>query len=111
MSQLISPTLEVTRVLLDRARATRFQFGSDTALVAVQHMLLQTVDLFANLIAMGLEPKNIVALGKIYSNNDAVIRTLRDRGVTVVPSTMPEPGEFSAYFQRDVERLWQVATE
>jgi len=111
MSQLISPTLEVTRVLLDRARATRFQFGSDTALVAVQHMLLQTVDLFANLIAMGLEPKNIVALGKIYSNNDAVIRTLRDQGVTVVPSTMPKPGEFSAYFQRDVERLWQVATE
>jgi ethanolamine ammonia-lyase large subunit len=105
MSQLISPTLEVTRVLFDRARATRFYFGSDTALVAVQHMLLQTVDLFANIIAMGLDPKNIVALGKIYSNNDSVIRALRDQGVTVVESMMPSPGVQCLFARRRRETL------
>jgi len=38
-----------------------------------------------------------------------VIQLLRDMGVTVIDSTTPEPGEFRSYFQRDVERLWQVA--
>src|SRR6185369_5168222 len=58
---------------------------------------------------MGLNLKNVFALGKVYSNSPPVIQMLRDVGVTVVDSTMPEPGEFRSYFQRDVERLWQVA--
>ena len=103
--------LEVTRALYDCARRSGFQFGEDTALVAVQHMLLQTVDLFQSTGAMGLNLKNIFALGKVYSNSEPVIRTLRSMGVTVIDSTTPEPGEFRSYFDRDVERLWQVATE
>jgi hypothetical protein len=60
---------------------------------------------------MGLNLKNIFALGKVYSNSPPVIQTLRDMGVTVIDSTTPEPGEFRSYFQRDVERLWQVVAE
>ena len=30
-------------------------------------------------------------------------------GVTIVESTVPEPGEFHPNFDRDVRRLWQVA--
>ena len=111
MLQTLSPTLEVTRALLDRARAARFHFDQETALVSVQHMLLQTVDLFATAGAMGLEPRNVFALGKVYSNSPPVFRALRNLGVTVVESTMPEPGEFSVHLQHDVEKLWQVATE
>lgn len=103
--------LEVTRALLERARATQFQFGAGTALVAVQHMLLQTVDLFEIAGAMGLELQNIFALGKVYSNSPPVIETLRDRGVTVVESTRPEPGQFHSSFEHDVKRLWQLTTE
>lgn len=103
--------LEVTRSLSDCARGAEFHFGDDTALVAVQHMLLQTVDLFQTIGALGLNLKNVFALGKVYSNSSPVIKTLRDKGVTVVDSTTPEPGEFRSYFQRDVERLWRVVAE
>src|SRR5215470_13572902 len=90
--------LEVTRALYDCTRGSGFHFGEDTALVAVQHMLLQTVDLFKTTGAMGLNLNNIFALGKVYSNSEPVIRTLRSMGVTVIDSTTPEPGEFRDYF-------------
>lgn len=111
MSQIKPLPLKVTRTLFDCAQGAKFSFGEDTAMVAVQHMLLQTVDLFQTIGAMGLNLKNIFALGKIYSNSEPIIRTLRSMGVTVIDSTPPEPGEFRPYFQRDVERLWQVAAE
>jgi len=104
-------TLRVTQALLDQARAAQFQFGADTAFVAVQHMLLQTVDLFDTAGAMGLNLKNIFALGKVYSNSPPVIEILRDRGVTVIESTTPAPGEFHSSFERDVDRLWRVAAD
>ncbi len=59
MSQLYPYSLEVTRALLDRARDARFSFGNDTAMVAVQHMLWQTVDLFRTVAEMGVNTKNI----------------------------------------------------
>lgn len=111
MSQIQLLPLTVTRSLFDCAQRAQFCFGEDTAMVAVQHMLLQTVDLFQTIGAIGLNLKNVFALGKVYSNSPPVIRAVRDMGVTVIDSTTPEPGEFRSYFQRDVERLWQVAAE
>jgi D-isomer specific 2-hydroxyacid dehydrogenase, NAD binding domain len=113
MSNLQAPSssLEVTRSLLDCARTARFRFGEDTALVAVQHMLYQTVDLFGTVSEMGLNSKNIFALGKVYSNSLPVISTLRDMGVSVIDTTVPEPGEFHSYFERDINKLWQVAAQ
>jgi hypothetical protein len=108
MSHSQSSSLEVTGSMLACARAARFDFGADTALVAVQHMLQQTVDLFRTAASMGLTLKNIFALGKIYSNSAPVIRTLRDMGVTVAETTTPAPGDFHPYFERDVDRLWKV---
>src|ERR1044072_534334 len=106
-----SLTFDVTRALLDRARSARFQFGADTALVAVQHMLLQTVDLFDIAGAMGLDLKNIFALGKVYSNSHTVIGLLRDRGITVIEGSIAPPGEFHSSFERDVESFWHVTAE
>ncbi len=113
MANLPAPpsSLEVTRSLLDSARAARFNFGDDTAIVAVQHMLYQTVDLFGIAAEMGVNLKNIFALGKVYSNSLPVIRTLRDMGVTIIDTTVPEPGEFHSYFERNIEKLWQIAAD
>ena len=111
MSQPQPYRLEVTRALLDRARAARFSLGDDTAIVTVQHMLRQTVDLFRIVAGMGVNLKNIFALGKVYSNSSPVIRTLREMGVTVLDSSTPAPGEFHPYFRHDVERLWEVAAQ
>ena len=108
-SQIFS--LEVTQSLFNRAAETQFEFGEDTALVSVQHMLEQTVDLFETIVDLGLSRQNIFALGKVYSNSCVVIETLRNRGITVVKSTMPEPGKFDQYFEQDCKTLWQVVAE
>lgn len=103
--------MEVTGALSNCAERAGFDFGSDTALVAVQHMLYQTVDLFRAAGRIGLRPENIFALGKVYSNSDRVISVLRNMGVTVVDSTFPAPGEFDDAFEYDVKRLWKVVSE
>ncbi len=110
-SWLQRPLMEVTQALLGCARAAHFEFGEDTAIVAVQHMLWQTVDLFRAVGDLALRPENIFALGKVYSNSIPVIRTLREMGVTVTESTMPEPGEFNKYFEQDIKHLWEVAED
>jgi D-isomer specific 2-hydroxyacid dehydrogenase-like protein len=102
--------MEVTGALSSCARSAGFNFGPDTALVAVQHMLYQTVDLFRAAGQMGLEPQNIFALGKVYSNSVPVMRTIRNMGATVVESTLPAPGEFDDAFNRDIELLWATVT-
>jgi len=109
MSHSHSSPLEVTQAILNCSRGAGFHFGEDTALVAVQHMLKQTIDLFKTAGAMGINLKNIFALGKVYSNSAEVIEALRELGVTVVESTMPPPGEFNNYFEQDTRKLWQVA--
>jgi hypothetical protein len=108
-SQIFS--LAVTHTLLDRAAEAHFGFGEDTALIAVQHMLEQTVDLFETIADLGVKRQNVFALGKVYSNSYVVIETLRNRGFTVVETTMPEPGKYDHYFEQDCKRLWQVAAE
>ncbi len=105
------PSLEVTRSLRDAATRSGFHFGRDTALVAVQHMLLQSVDLFRTTAALGIDPRNTFALGKVYSNSAAVIELMKASGVTVIDSATPAPGEFCNYFKRDVERLWRAACQ
>ena len=103
--------LEVTHALLDRTLAAQLSLDEDTALITVQHMLEQTVDLFDSIADMGVRYENIFALGKVYSNSNVVIKTLRNRGVTVLDSGMPEPGKFDQHFEQDCNRLWQVAAE
>jgi hypothetical protein len=103
--------MEVTGALSSCAQNAHFTFGEDTALVAVQHMLRQTVDLFRALIDIGLKPENIFALGKVYSNSRPVITSIRNMGATVIESTVPEPGEFDACFEHDVRQLWRIAAE
>lgn len=111
MSHSHSSVFEVTQALLKCAGSAGFHFGDDTALVAVQHMLMQTVDLFETVVAMGLRQENIFALGKVYSNSSTVVETLCAMGITVVDSVKPPPGEFQHFFEQDTDRLWRVASE
>jgi len=108
MTKLQPSLMEATRALANCAGAAGFNFGEDTALVAVQHMLWQTIDLFEAIVSLGIKRENIFALGKVYSNSPVVIGALRDQGITIVESTAPAPGEYKPCFIRDVERLWEV---
>ena len=103
--------MEVTGALSSCACGARFDFGRDTALVAVQHMLDQTVDLFRAAETLGLRPENIFALGKVYSNSEPVIASIRGMGATVLESSFPQPGGFDSSFEQDITRLWQVVVE
>ena len=102
------PLMEVTLASVRCARAASFHFGKDTAIVAVQHMLWQTADLFRAIEKLGVRPENIFAMGKIYSNAPEVIETLRAIGVTIADSSKPPPGHFNDYFKRDVRRFWDI---
>ena len=101
--------MDVTRELTHRARAAYFKFGDDTAVVTIQHMLWQTIDLCDALAALGVRRENIFALGKGYSNSPIVISTLRSRGITVLENSPAKPGEFDSAFEQDVNRLWERA--
>src|SRR5262245_60987541 len=103
--------MEVTGALSQSARNARLTFGDDTVLVAVQHMLAQTIDLFRALGEIGLQPDNIFALGKVYSNSAPVIAAIREMGVTIVESTVPQPGKFDESFEQDIKRLWEVVAQ
>ena len=100
--------MEVTGALSSCARRAGFDFGPGTALVTVQHMLCQTVDLFRAAGQIGLQPENIFALGKYYSNSAPVITAIRNLGATVIDSMVPQPGEFDEAFEFDVKRLWKT---
>jgi hypothetical protein len=110
MTELQPSLMEVTRALVTNARAAHFDFDKGTAIVAVQHMLWQTIDLFEATTTLGVRRENIFALGKVYSNSPVIVGALRDRGITIVESTMPAPGEFDTCFRYDVERLWEVVS-
>jgi D-isomer specific 2-hydroxyacid dehydrogenase, NAD binding domain len=103
--------MEVTGALSVCAGSARFDFGADTAMVTVQHMLCQTIDLFRAVEVMGLRTENIFALGKVYSNSLLVSTSLRNMGVTVVESTFPRPGEFDEAFDHDITHLWETVAE
>ena len=111
MTKKSASLMEVTRALSNAAKSAHFHFGEDTAIVAVQHMLWQTVDLCEAVVTLGARRENIFALGKVYSNSSVVIEVLRDLGITVVQSSTPEPGEFDRYFQADVNQLWQLVVQ
>ena len=81
MSQQYPYSLEVTRALWERARIARFSFGEETAIVAVQHLLRQTIDLFRTIAEMGVNPKNILALGKVERLWEVAAETLGARRV------------------------------
>jgi hypothetical protein len=103
--------MEVTGALSSCARSAGFSFGPDTLLVAVQHMLYQTIDLFRAIGQISLKPENIFALGKVYSNSAPVVEAIRKMGATVIESSVPSPGRFDEAFERDVQRLWKTVAE
>ena len=85
------PSMEVTQALVRCASAAGFHFGKDTAIVAIQHMLWQTVDLFRAIGKLGVKPENTFALGKFYSSAPQVIGTLRALGVTIADISKKPP--------------------
>jgi S-adenosylhomocysteine hydrolase len=59
----------------------------EVILIACQHLLGTTVDLFDSLIEKGLKPENVYIIGKCYSTDRRVVDVLRARGMFVSPDS------------------------
>lgn len=61
---------------------------SDVAVIACQHLLGTTVDMFDALFCAGLRPERTFVLGKCYSTHVGTMKKLVRRGVTVSPKSI-----------------------
>tara|TARA_A100000171_G_scaffold52177_1_gene69402 strand:+ start:7879 stop:9117 length:1239 start_codon:yes stop_codon:yes gene_type:complete len=80
---------------------------SDVFIISVQHLLSTTGSLFEGFVEMGIDPRKIFLLGKVYSNNIESIQGLRDLGINVFDSSHKFlPGDFKESFLSDVKKIW-----
>ena len=74
---------------------------SDVLLLACQHLLEPQQKMFEHLLKLGLRPENCVIVGKNYSTNSEVLKSLRGHGCIIAPfSDQFEPNQpFDQWFQ------------
>lgn len=78
--------------------------------VAVQHILGTTVDMFKQLHQLGLE--HVIIGGKSYSTHDACIKDLKELGYTFIDA--PDQlgyGRFDGSMQETTANIWRAALE
>lgn len=79
---------------------------SNVTIVACQHVLGTTVDLFQALLAKGLKPEHCYVLGKCYSTHPGTFNVLRSMGIKVSDFSAAFDGarsfdeQFSEYVKR-----------
>lgn len=96
------------RLCLSAQRAA-LQFDSATWVIAVQHLLQTNIELFDVLLRLGLQPQNIIVVGKGYSTSQEVTEALRARGIAVFPNTQSSRvGEFAQSFEQELTRALEL---
>jgi len=77
---------------------------SNFCIYSCQHLLAPQYEMYKMFIKFGLNPKNIFALGKIYSSNTEIINDLREIGIQVI---QPEfyGGSFDSEHKVNCEKL------
>lgn len=85
---------------------------SHTVFIGVQHMLETTVTLFDGLIKLGVKPHNMFFTGKCYSSSSIIEEEVRNRGIHLVPATIPyKPGHFQDSFRAQVIQMWSICVD
>ncbi len=83
-----------------------------TAIYYVHHPLQTSINVIDALIRLGAKPKNIFILGKRYSECEAVVAALINKGVHYQPcSLQTNIGRYSYSFIRDINWLWAAMVE
>lgn len=111
MVKLGHPLLPLNQLVVSKAQKLGIRFTDKTYVVAVQHLLDDTFDLYQSLIALGILPQNIFTLGKIYSNIPRILGQLENNQIQLVRTNPPPLGEFYSYFYNDVSSLWNKLQE
>src|SRR5438045_3194192 len=80
-----------------------------SGLVCVQHLLSTTGSLLEALVEAGMSPSQIHIVGKVYSSNDVVARTLQSMGVCVHETASQFPwGGYDDRLRSDVVEMWRA---
>lgn len=80
-----------------------------TAIVGCQHMVKSQSKQFAALHSLGFLYQNMFFLPKLYSTHPPTLKVLADKGMHLVDEGKLEAlGEFDTYFNKQVEKLWQM---
>jgi hypothetical protein len=104
-----APELPTVAALADAARNAGLEIAPDVKLVAVQHMVRTNLTLFQELIGLGLNPRNVYAIGKGYSTSPACITALREVEIQVSPDLVPPaPGRYEEARERELEGFWKA---
>lgn len=78
-----------------------------TLVVYIHHALGTSVDVVESLISLKAKPEHIFVLGKSYSQNEDVVRQMKDMKVHYKDcSPQVGLGGFSRYFISDINNLW-----
>ena len=79
----------------------------DFYIISVQHLLRSTGSLFETIIRYGIKPQNIFVTGKIYSTHFGTSIKLKELGINVIESTIPDRlGYYISFLERDVKFMW-----
>lgn len=82
----------------------------DVLVIAVQHMLATTVDMFAVMKSLGL--KDAIVTGKLYSDHAPSIDALSSLGITYIANQQPNAyGRFQESFTKTLQTVWQSAEQ
>lgn len=83
-----------------------------TAIYYVHHPLQTSINVIDSIIQLGAKPSNIFVLGKSYSECEAVVSSLVQRGVHYQPCSMQTSiGNYTSSFIRDINWLWAKLIE
>jgi S-adenosylhomocysteine hydrolase len=81
---------------------------SNTVFVCGQHLLNTTGSLFSMLIRLGAKASNIFVVGKTYSNNRDVMRSLKAMEIKVTyPTPQTQLGQFIDCYNDDISEMWR----
>lgn len=80
-----------------------------TLIIACQHILGTTFDLFDELFEKGLKPQNVFLVGKCYSTNRETFDLFQKRGVNVSEASFAFDSHisFDEQFQQNIEKFFK----
>lgn len=104
------PQLPVLDAIRQKARMASSHLLRNKGILLVDHTLNTSMSLINSMIKLGAQPKNILILGKYYSECPSIIEKIIKSGIYYRKSTMkPSLGNFYYDFTRDIILFWSDA--
>ncbi len=93
------PLVEFTKALYSKHNSKQ-----DVGLIAIQHLLGTTHDMFNSLVSFGVKPQKICVLGKCYSTHVKTASCMKKAGIYVSPfsTAFDSHTPFDSFFEKNI---------